>query len=139
MVGMKRLRFNLRTLLVIVALVAMFLGYAQWRRQSIQREAKELEAVGFTLLWQDTWADWIWPVVPAEAAYDHRMSPYAKIEITSGSSAEREFSIFYHKACDQLRALGVEIVRLDEDGKPGDSYTTTGYGKYRESISNSTR
>jgi hypothetical protein len=125
---MKQIRFNLRTMLVIVGLVAMFLGYAQWRRQSILRQAKELEVVGFTLLWHDTWADWIWPVVPAEAAYDHRKSPFAKTEITLGSSADREFSIFYHNATDQLRALGVELVRLDEDGQPGDSYTSTTYG-----------
>ena len=64
---MKRFRFNLRTLFIGVALAAILLGYAQWRRQHIMNEARELESQGFTLLWQDTWTHWIWPVIPNEA------------------------------------------------------------------------
>jgi len=41
-------RFNLAALLMLVTAIALFLGYAQWRRQSILREAEALETRGFT-------------------------------------------------------------------------------------------
>lgn len=127
-------RFSLKALLIITALVATFLGYAQWRRQSIMREARALEPQGFTLLWQRTWADWIWPVVPKDAAYEYYelLSPY---QVKAGSNVfytEDEANTFYTKAMDRLRALGVEYVRLDKGGKPGDTFTSTTHGNSRE-------
>jgi hypothetical protein len=125
---MWRLRFNLRTLLIAVALVAMLLGYAQWRRQSLLREAWELEAMGFTLLWQDTWADWIWPVVPKEAKCEYYQ--VSENEWRFGSHIYRldEVDAHYAQACDRLNAMGVEEVRLDLEGKIGNSGTSTRRG-----------
>jgi hypothetical protein len=41
-----RLRFSLVALLMLVTAVAVTLGYAQWRRQSIHREVEALTALG---------------------------------------------------------------------------------------------
>jgi hypothetical protein len=38
-----------------------------------------------------------------------------------------EVGVFYEQACDRLKALGVEDVRLDLDGVRGDSYTSTSH------------
>jgi hypothetical protein len=126
---MKRLRFNVRTLLIVVALVAALLGYAQWRRQAIMSVARALELQGFTLLWQHSWTNWIWPVVPKEAKYEYRQLVDGRWKNVSDIYTEAQLNARYKAACDRLRALGVEEVRLDRDGKPSDTYTSTRYGK----------
>jgi hypothetical protein len=125
---MKRIRFNLRTLLIIIALVGAFLGYAQWRRQAIMAEARALESQGFTLLWQDSSMGWIWPVVPKEAKYEYYQLPDGRLKTASGVYSEEQHNAQYKRACDRLRALGVEEVRLDRDGKSSNIYTGTRYG-----------
>ena len=129
---MKRFRFTLRSLLIIVTLAAALLGYAQWRRHRIMREARELRSEGFTLLWEDTWANWIWPVVPKKAKFEYYEVPGGKWKLGSDIyRAEDEDSInaHYARGTDRLNALGVEEVRLDREGKPGNSGTSTSRGK----------
>jgi hypothetical protein len=96
------------------------------------REARELESQGFTLLWQDTWTHWIWPVVPDEAKCEYYSTPDGKWKIgTELYRADDEDAInaHYSRGTDQLNALGVEYVRLDREGKPGNTGTSTHRGK----------
>jgi hypothetical protein len=129
---MKRPKFTLRSLFIMLTLAAALLGYTQWRRQRILREARELESLGFTLLRQDTWTDWIWPVVPKEAKCEYYQLPGGKWQIGSDvyrAEQEEEINAHYARACDRLYALGVANVRLDREGKPGNTGTSTCRGK----------
>jgi hypothetical protein len=119
------LRFSTRTMLVVMAIVAAFLGYAQWRRQTIMREAAALNSQGFTLLWRHSWIDWIWPQAPSEAAFEYYREPGGKYRTASGVYTSQELEARYVHACDRLRALGVKTVRLDLNGKPSNSHTPT--------------
>jgi hypothetical protein len=127
---MNRPRFTLQTLFVALTLAAALLGYTQWRRQRIMREARELEAQGFMLLWQDTWTNWIWPIVPKEAKCEYYHLPDDKWKIGSEVYQDEDaINAHYARGCDRLSALGVEEVRLDLEGKPGNSGTSTRRGK----------
>src|SRR4051794_18719028 len=80
-----RFRFSLKTLMIVAAIVAVLLGYTQWRRISIMHEARALEAEGFYLLWDDPYGRpdwrrrwlpaWLWPVVPKHAAAKYEVLP----------------------------------------------------------------
>ena len=126
---MQGLRFNLRALFVFVAVVAAFLGYAQWRRQNIMREARILESQGFTLLWEQHWADAVWPRVPSRAKFEYEKMAASHWRIGSHVYAEHEIDALYAQASDRLHALGVEDVRLDRAGKRGNSYISTSRGR----------
>jgi len=129
---MGRLQFSTRGMLFVVLLVAAFLGYAQWRRQAILRESSSLKSLGFTLLWPDESINPFWPLVPKEAAFEYYQEAGGTFRTTAGVYTEEELNHLYAHACDRLRALGVEDVRIDKDGKPGDSYTSTHRGKSAE-------
>ncbi len=123
---MRRLRFNMRSMLLATALVAAFFGYGQWRRHAIQCEAKELESHGFELSFSDSWTAWVWPTAPKTAAFQYYQVGIDKCRIASGIYSFDEIDRLYGRACDQLHALGVEEVRLDREGKPGaGGYTST--------------
>lgn len=132
---MQRVRFNLRTLFIAIAFVAAFLGYTQWRRQHILREARELESQGFFLLWQDTWTHWIWPVIPKEAKCEYYSTSDDHWKIGSDiyrAVDEDAINAHYARGVDRLYALGVESVRLDREGKPGNTSTSTRRGTPRD-------
>ena len=129
-----RFRFSLKTMLIVAAILAVPLGYSQWRRISIMREARALEAEGFYLLWEDNsrrqgWLpDWLWPVVPRQAAakYDVLPSqPTNMFRIGSKVYTDAELLRNWEKASDSLRAMGVEKIRCDVNGKVGDSGVST--------------
>lgn len=119
-------------MLLVMAVVAILLGYAQWRRQAILREAAALRSQGFTILWDDAWIDLIWLNVPREAAFEYYLDPNGSVRTALGNAPEDELNLMYTQACDRLRALGVEHVRLDIGGKPGNTYTSTRHGKQSE-------
>jgi hypothetical protein len=119
-------------MLFVMAIVAAFLGYAQWRRQAILREAAALKSQGFTLLWSDAWIDLIWLNVPKEAAFEYYQDSDGTFRTALGNAPEDELNLMYAQACDRLRALGVEEVRLDKGGKPGNTYTSTRHGNQSE-------
>jgi len=134
-----RARFSLKTLMIVTAIVAMLLGYTQWRRLSIMREVRELESEDVYLLWngklQPGWQrwlpDWLWPVLPTEAAAKYYVlpgQPTNRFRFGSKIYTDQEASLKWIKMCDRLRAIGVEYVRCDVDGKVGDSGTSTHHG-----------
>ena len=61
---MKRPRFSLSFLLVIVTLVALFFGYSQYRRQRISRAHAELKTHGISGNEYNEWRDLIWQRPP---------------------------------------------------------------------------
>jgi hypothetical protein len=127
-----RINFGLKSLLLTTALVATLLGYTQWRRQAILREALALAPQGFTMLWKETWTNQIWPVIPKEAAIEYYELGPDQYKAGSKVYTEDEWNVMYHKACDRLRAQGVEYIRLDRGGTTGDTYTQINYGRPSE-------
>jgi hypothetical protein len=120
MMNRHRFRFSLGALLLAMAAVSLFLGYAQWRRQFLLRQVKELEAYGVRVQLRDRWANLIWPEVAKEATYtttpaDEKLKAI-EIEIAIESKsfnwreAERKSQLMY----DQLDALGVERLNWND-------------------------
>ena len=72
--------------------------------------------------------DRVWPTVPQEAAFEYYSLPGGKLKAGNRIMGEAEFGVFYEQACDRLKTLGVEDVRLDVNGSKGDSYTSTSHG-----------
>jgi hypothetical protein len=64
---MKPFRFRLSALHLLIIAVAAFLGFAQWRRQSILLQVNALKAEGIQLEAPNTWLDLIWQRPPATA------------------------------------------------------------------------
>jgi len=133
-----RVRFSLKSIMIVTAIAALLLGYTQWRRLSIMREARDLEAEGFYLLWSDSpsgwqrWLPhWLWPVVPREAVARYYLLP-ATNQVRFGSKVYSDdaetVSQLWRKASDRLRAIGVENIRCDVDGEVGKNYTSTRHG-----------
>lgn len=133
-----RVRFGLKSVMIVTAIAALLLGYTQWRRLSILREARNLEAEGFYLSWdkkpsgwQSQPPNWLWPVVPTEAAANYELLP-ATHQIRFGTKVYSDdadtVAGLWRKASDKLRAMGVECIRCDVDGKVGKNYTSTHHG-----------
>jgi hypothetical protein len=134
-----RFRFSLKSLMITAAVVSALLGYTQWRRICLMREARELESEGFYLLWdgkrQSGWQrwlpDWLWPVFPAQAAGKYYVlpgQPTNQFWFGSKIYTDEEANRMWQKMCDRLRAKGVEFIRCDVDGKVGNSGTSTHHG-----------
>jgi hypothetical protein len=134
----RRIRFGLKTMLIIAAIVAAPLGYTQWRRQSILREAQSLEAEGFYLLWDDPYGrtdwprrwlpDWLWPVVPKHAAAKYDVlpaKPTNRFRFGTQVYTDAESLARWVKISNRLREMGVEHIRCDVDGKVGNSGVST--------------
>ncbi len=47
------------------------------------------------------------------------------VRTAAGVYTEQEATLMYEDVCDRLHAIGVEEVRLDREGKLGNSYTST--------------
>jgi hypothetical protein len=112
-------------MLIAIAAVAALLGYAQWRRQSILRTERELNAIGFTLLWQDRRTHWIWPVIPKEAAFDLKEIDANTVEIMGKEYSPDDANLYYGSRIWRLHELRIEYCRLMKDGTPTDTATTT--------------
>jgi hypothetical protein len=94
-------RFALSTLLLVMLLVSLVFGYAQWRRQRLISEAQSLAAEGVYLTNFRT--GWFWPTAGDKA---HVFTfGLGKAEI--GEIAER------------LASLGITRIRWDKNKEPG--------------------
>ncbi len=61
---MKKVRFSLRLLIVLVSALALFLGYSQYRRREILNVCAELQAEGYVFPIPDAWHDRLWQRKP---------------------------------------------------------------------------
>ena len=130
MVDMKLIRFNMRVLLLVVALMAALLGYAQYRRYAMLREAKALEAQGFKVGWRDSWFNSIWPQAASEAVFSYDEVAPNKYHIGSKVYSADEAAESFGPNCDRLRALGVECMRLAPGGNPTQGFMSTSHGPH---------
>src|SRR5687768_8697088 len=65
---MKRFRFSLRLLIVLVSALALFMGYSQYRRREILKVVAELKAEGYVFPVPDEWFDrLVWQRKPTVA------------------------------------------------------------------------
>lgn len=122
------IKFRVAHLLASTAVVALLFGYAAWRRQHVMSESRELAAQGFSLQRGNAWMERVWPSVPQEAAFEYYSLTGGRVKAGNQIMSETEAGAFYEQACDRLKALGVEEVRLDLNGAKGDSYTSTSHG-----------
>jgi hypothetical protein len=61
---MKKVKFSLRALILIVTALAAFFGYSQYRRLSIRRECEALSQMGVKVALQNDLRDQLWQRVP---------------------------------------------------------------------------
>lgn len=118
-------QFSLSTLLLVVTGICLFLGFAHWRRTSILRESKELEARGFRLLWSGRSPDAFWPVVPKEAAFEFSELSPEEVEIASVRYSVDEANAYCDPLFARLNRIGVEDVLLLKNGKNTNTYCAT--------------
>jgi hypothetical protein len=64
---MRRIRFSLRLLILLVTAVGLFLGYSQYRRREIQKVCEGLKADGYVFAVPQKWHDYIWQRKPVVA------------------------------------------------------------------------
>ncbi len=106
---MRRFRFSLLGLLLTTTLLALFLGYAEWRRRYVIREYETLRAEGVTI--SPLSGSW-WPVGPPTAIIIFRVSKDS--DLTHYRSrytfAEAEARYFDWEA--RLKDIGVQTVQL---------------------------
>ena len=118
-------RFSLSTLLLVVTSVGLFFGYAHWRRVSISREDKELEARGVRLLWAESSPDGIWPVVPKKAAFEYKELSANEVEIASIKYALEDAKVYCDATWERLNRLGVEEVVIVKNGRRTNTWLST--------------
>ncbi len=94
-------RFALSTLLLVMLLVSLVFGYAQWRRQRLVREAQSLAEQGAYLT--NFRSGWFWPIA-GDKAYVFTFG------FEKGEVAEIE---------ERLTSLGVSRIRWDKNKEPG--------------------
>ena len=117
MKGKYALRYRLSTMLLLVTLAGLFLGYAHWRRSAILRESSELETMGVTLLWTEQPSDKIWPLVPAKAELNFaEISPH-EIEMGATTYSLEEAKVLHDEIMKRLDRLGVKDVVPVKDGQ----------------------
>ena len=121
----------MRVLLLAIALVAALLGYAQYRRYAMLREAKALESQGFKMVWRDSWLNSIWPQA-SEAIFSYDEVTPNKYRIGTNIYSADEAAESWDQNCDRLRALGVEDVRLAPGGNPTQGFVSTKGGHHSD-------
>ena len=117
-----RFQFGLSAMLLLVAAISSFLGYAQWKRQTILREAKELEAHGVSLQLRYRWANLIWPAVEKDAKLNFQYTRDRKLVVGSKTydrkKEEKKIIADAQPLYNRLDELGVENLDAVGNGKP---------------------
>jgi hypothetical protein len=113
------------TLLLLVASVGLFLGYAHWRRVSILRESKELSARGVRFLWAEGSRDGFWPVIPKQAAFEYDESSSDEVEIAGVTYSLDEAKLHTSATLERLNRLGVAEVVIVKNGKRTTTWVST--------------
>jgi hypothetical protein len=63
---MKRFRFSVLGLFLLISAVALFLGYSQWRRRNILQQVEEIELLGGDVPLPNGYFDYLWQRLPDE-------------------------------------------------------------------------
>src|SRR5687767_5675153 len=68
-------RFSLKALLIAMGIVAIGLGYSQWRRQTMLQDYAALRADGVQFVLPNAWIDRVWQRHPDEIVLMTQQSP----------------------------------------------------------------
>ena len=101
-------RFTLSTLLLVMLLVSLVFGYAQWRKQRLVALAKELKASGgqsFKLT-----DSWFWPNVSGGAVVRFDQYSDGTFVVANKALNPSEAEVYYDSICARLHAMGVKEV-----------------------------
>lgn len=111
------IRFRLSTMLLLITLIGLWLGYAHWRRYSILQEDKELEADGVRLLWATKPSETIWPVIPPSAILEFSEVSPNEIRIGDGTYTLDEAYVRSDAIMERLHRFGVDFVVPVKNGQ----------------------
>ncbi len=101
-------RFTISTLLLVMLLVSLVFGYAQWRKQWLFAEVKELRASGAESF--KVTDGWFWPSVSSGAVVLFRQGNDGNYLIAEKSLSPDEAKVYYDTLRVRLREIGVEDV-----------------------------
>ena len=110
-------RFALSTLLLVMLLVSLVFGYAQWRRQWLEAEVNEIIAESDPLLRSVPWVrplqirdGWFWPEAPEAVGVAIQKGRYGNFIVKGESVTAAEAKEYLQQRARHLHAIGVEKV-----------------------------
>lgn len=107
-----RLRFGLRTALMIVTLLILAMGLTQARRRSLLKEAHALQASGANFAIDQHWWEKIWLTTPSEAMVSLQFRPDGNMAF-SGKVSSRMEAIAYARTLEtRLNEFGIGKVHF---------------------------
>lgn len=75
---MKRFRFSVLGLFLLISVVALFLGYSQWRRRNILQQVEEIKQLGGDVPLPNGHFDYLWQRLPDEGFISLQFSDEAR-------------------------------------------------------------
>jgi hypothetical protein len=112
-------------LLLVGVGMALVVGYARWKHNSLLQEASLLEKEGFTLDWDETWWNWIRPVSVKEASFSVAVLPNERAKIGEVEYTFEEANAYFVSIAERLKRFGVEEVQIIRDGKRAGPFDLT--------------
>jgi hypothetical protein len=109
---MKRFRFSLSALLVLLTALALFIGLSQARRRSILKETDALRNAGANVPISDTWWDKVWLRIPDEASVVLSKKPPGKYEMGQTTNDKENAIKIGQSLQKRLVDLGVRKVTI---------------------------
>lgn len=101
-------RFALSTLLLVMLLVSLVFGYAQWRRQWLTRQIEAMEGTGISVIKLSD--SWFWPSVSSRAVVLFSQGNDGTYLIADKALNPDEAKVYYDSIRVRLRAIGVDDV-----------------------------
>jgi len=103
-------RFALSTLLLVMLLVSLVFGYAQWRRQWLLSEVKTLNMSGCVFAPLQFTDSELWPYVSGDAIVVLQRNDDGTFVVDKKSVDAPDAEAFYESMTDRLHAIGVQKV-----------------------------
>ena len=111
-------RFALSTLLLVMLLVSLVFGYAQWRRQWLKAEVESLVSEIDPVLKENRpftqpiqfYDDWFWPTVSADVGVGIRLVDDGEYAAKGRTLTTAEAKEYLKAKADRLRVIGVKRV-----------------------------
>lgn len=101
-------RFALSTMLLVMLLVSLVFGYAQWRKHWLKQEIKELKRTGTCVFrFSDSW---FWPTVSSNAVIVLQRWSDGTYIVADKTLNHDEAMGYYHSIRARLKAIGVKDV-----------------------------
>jgi hypothetical protein len=90
---MNRFRISLRSLLLIVTAIGLFLGYSQHRRRAILNASNELKDFGYMFAVPDRWRDRLWQRRPVTGTkFISENQELLRLDLQSGAEGLQVFA-----------------------------------------------